>query len=259
MSQRVWDQYLTERDRAHLAMRPPRRRGFGDKPALLLIDLYRWVFGDKPEPILEAIRKWPSSCGEDGWNAIPRIQKLLAKSREAGIPIVHMTGLDRAGVVSRSAQREAELQANRDPEAQDRLRRRFDIIDEVAPLPGETVLRKASPSAFWGTPLVGHLTALHIDTIITCGESTSGCVRASVVDGSTYRYRMIVVEDCVFDRHQATHAMNLFDMNQKYADVLALQEVLDYLDLWRSRQGGGQIKTAADDLASRKIAAARVA
>jgi nicotinamidase-related amidase len=238
MAQRVWDQYLTERDRAHLATRPPRRRGFGEKPALLLIDLYRWVFGDKPEPILEAIKKWPSNCGLEGWNAIPHIQKLLAKAREVGIPIVHMTGLDRAGVASRSAQRESELQANRDPEAQDRLRRRFDIIDEVAPLPGETVLRKASPSAFWGTPLMGHLNALHIDTIITCGESTSGCVRASVVDGSTYRFRMIVAEECVFDRHEATHAMNLFDMNQKYAEVLALQEVLDYLDLWRGRQRG---------------------
>ncbi len=241
MAQRVWEQYLTERDRAHLAMRPSRRRGFGEKPALLLIDLYRWVFGDKPEPILEAMKKWPSSCGLDGWNAVPQIQKLLAKSREVGIPIVHMTGLDGAGVMSRSPQRESALQANRDPEAQDRLRRRFDIIDEVAPLPGETVLRKASPSAFWGTPLVGHLNALHIDTIITCGESTSGCVRASVVDGCTYRFRMVVAEECVFDRHQATHAMNLFDMNQKYAEVLALQEVLDYLDLWRGRQCGGQI------------------
>jgi len=241
MAQRVWDQYLTERDRAHLAMRPPRRRGFGEKPALLLIDLYRWVFGDKPEPILEAMKKWPSSCGLDGWNAVPQIQKLLAKARQVGIPIVHMTGLDGAGVVSRSPQRESDLQANRDPEAQNRLRRRFDIIDEVEPLPGETVLRKASPSAFWGTPLVGHLNALHIDTIITCGESTSGCVRASVVDGCTFRFRMIVAEDCVFDRHQATHAMNLFDINQKYADVLPLQEVLDYLELWRGRQRGGQI------------------
>ena len=65
-----------------------------------------------------------------------------------------------------------------------------------------------------------------------------GCVRASAVDGSTYRFRMIVAEECVFDRHEATHAMNLFDMNQKYAEVLALQEVLDYLDLWRGRQRG---------------------
>jgi nicotinamidase-related amidase len=213
---------------------------------LLLIDLYRWVFGDQPEPILEAIKKWPSSCGLEAWNAVPQIQKLLTKAREVGIPIVHMTGLDGAGVASRSPQRESALNANKDPEARDRLRRRFDIIDEVAPLPGEAVLRKASPSAFWGTPLIGHLNALHVDTIITCGESTSGCVRASVVDGSTYRFRMAVVEDCVFDRHEATHAMNLFDMNQKYADVLPLQEVLDYLDLWRIRQRDGQNKSESD-------------
>ncbi len=135
------------------------------------------------------------------------------------------------------------MKGNKDPEAQDRLRRRFDIIDEVEPLPGEAVLRKASPSAFWGTPLIGHLNALHVDTIITCGESTSGCVRASVVDGCTYRFRMTVVEECVFDRHEAAHAMNLFDMNQKYADVLPLQEVLDYLDRRRSRQAGSETRT----------------
>jgi nicotinamidase-related amidase len=123
------------------------------------------------------------------------------------------------------------------PEASERRQRKWDIIDEVAPLPGETVLRKASPSAFWGTPLAGHLNYHGVDTIITCGESTSGCVRASVVDGCTYRYRMIVVEECVFDRHQAAHAINLFDMNQKYADVVPLAEVLEYLAAWRVEQG----------------------
>jgi maleamate amidohydrolase len=257
MAQRVWDQYLTERDRAHLAMRPPRRHGFGEQPALLLIDLYRWVFGDKPEPILEAMKNWPGSCGLEGWNAIPSIQKLLAKAREVGIPVVHTTGLDGAGVAPRSRRRETELQADKDPGAQERLRRRYEIIDEVEPLAGEAVIHKASPSAFWGTPLIGHLNALHIDTIITCGESTSGCVRASVVDGCTYRFRMVVVEECVFDRHQATHAMNLFDMNQKYADVLSLQEVLDYLDLGRGAQDGGQIE-AESGMPLTKVAAAGV-
>ena len=259
MAERVWERFLTEQDRAHLAIRPAHRRGFGEKPALLLIDLYRWVFGDRPEPILEAIKKWPSHCGMDGWNAIPKIQKLLAKAREAGIPIVHTTGLDGAGVAPRSHRREAELQADKDPEAQDRLRRRYEIIDEVKPLAGEAVVRKASPSAFWGTPLIGHLNFLHVDTIITCGESTSGCVRASVVDGCTYRFRMVVVEDCVFDRHQATHAMNLFDMNQKYADVLPLQEVLEYLDACQVRQGTGQMKAGSDEPSTDKVPAAAIA
>ena len=123
------------------------------------------------------------------------------------------------------------------PEARDRRMRGYEIIDEIKPFPGEAVIRKSSPSVFWGTPLVGHLKALDVDTIITCGESTSGCVRASVVDGSTNRYRMIVVEECVFDRTEASHAINLFDLNQKYADVLPLAEVLHYLDEWQAHKG----------------------
>jgi nicotinamidase-related amidase len=126
------------------------------------------------------------------------------------------------------------------PEARDRWQRRYDIVDEVAPLSGEALLRKSSPSAFWGTPLAGHLNYLGVDTLITCGESTSGCVRASVVDGCTYRYRMIVVEEGVFDRHEAAHAINLFDMHQKYADVVPLAEVLEYLSAWRARQAWQQ-------------------
>jgi hypothetical protein len=65
-------------------------------------------------------------------------------------------------------------------------------------------------------------------------------VRASVVDGTTYRFRMVVVEECVFDRHEAAHAMNLFDMNQKYADVLPLAEVLNYLDSWKAERQPGE-------------------
>ena len=235
MPARVWDSFLTEQDQAHLAMSLHRDIGFGERPALLLIDLYRWVFGDKPEPLLEAVKTWPGSCGLAGWQALPPIQTLLQVAREAGIPIVHTTGLDDAGVASWTARRGASPPVEMSPAAHDRLQRRWDIIDEVAPLPGEAVLRKSSPSAFWGTPLVGHLNYLGVDTLITCGESTSGCVRASVVDGCTYRYRMIVVEEGVFDRHEAAHAINLFDMNQKYADVVSLAEVLEYLTAWRAR------------------------
>jgi nicotinamidase-related amidase len=83
-----------------------------------------------------------------------------------------------------------------DNEELDRVRRKFDIVDEVKPIPGETVLKKTSPSAFWGTPLVGHLNFLGVDTIITCGESTSGCVRAC-----RRRHHksdcMIVAEECL--------------------------------------------------------------
>ncbi len=234
MAERVWDRFLTEQDKAHVAAKGARTVGFGQKPALLLVDLYRWVFGDKPEPILEAIKNWPGSCGLAGWNALPHIQKLLGAAREAGLPVVHMTGLDGSGIES-WAFRQGQKQ-DMSPDALERRWRQYDIVNEVKPISGEAVLRKASPSAFWGTPLIGHLNYLGIDTIITCGESTSGCVRASVVDGCTYRFHMIVVEECVFDRHEVCHAIDLFDMNQKYADVLPLAEVLKYLNTYKAQK-----------------------
>ena len=113
----------------------------------------------------------------------------------------------------------------------ERNRHRFDIVDEVAPLPGEVVLRKAAPSAFFGTLLTAHLQSHRVDGIILVGESTSGCVRASCVDGRAYRFKMTVVEECVFDRHFAAHAINLFDMHEKYADVLGVDEVIAHLQL----------------------------
>ena len=123
-----------------------------------------------------------------------------------------------------------------DPAAADRLRRQYDIIPEVGPLEGEVVLRQTAPSAFFGTPLAAQLNYLGVDTLIVAGESTSGCVRASVVEGTSYRFRMIVVEECVFDRHEAAHAINLFDMNQKYADVIPTAEVLEYLRSWKPEE-----------------------
>lgn len=236
MSERVWEPFLTEQDRDHLAASDHRPIGFGERPALLLIDLYRWVFGDEPQPILEAIKTWPSSCGLAAWNAVPHIQTLLSTARGAGVPVIHMTGLDPDVIEGWGIHRQSQRPSDTSPEARARLKRQYDIIDEVAPIPGESVLRKSSPSAFWGTPLAGHLNYLGVDTIITCGESTSGCVRASVVDGCTYRYRMIVVEECVFDRHESAHAVNLFDMNQKYADVLPLGDVLEYMASWGAQQ-----------------------
>lgn len=81
MAERIWDKYLTGQDKAHVAMGEHKQVGFGQKPALLLIDLYRWVFGDKPQPILEATKEWPASCGLAAWDAIPAIQTVLNAAR----------------------------------------------------------------------------------------------------------------------------------------------------------------------------------
>lgn len=241
MVERVWDRYLSEQDRAHAAMEPAVRKGGGTRPVLLLVDLYRWVFGDEPEPLLESVKRWPGSCGLAGWNALPHIQRLLAAARENDIPVVHVTGLE-----GMPGWRDTNPRGGHpDPDSLDRRRRRYDIVDEVAPIDGEVVLRKTTPSAFNGTPLLNHLRGLDADTLIVSGESTSGCVRATVVDGKSYRYKVFVPEECVFDRHEAPHAINLFDIDQKYADVIPLEKVLAYVAEIGAARGGPQPLAAA--------------
>jgi maleamate amidohydrolase len=232
---RVWDPFLTPQDRAHLAASTDRRVGFGRAPALLFIDLYRSVFGDRPQPLLEAIKDWPGSCGLAAWQALPHLQRLLGLAREVGLPVVHIKGLEDSGMLGWGEAAHGGVGRGGRP----RPRGRYDIVPEVAPVEGEVVLRKTAPSAFNGTPLLAHLNYLGIDTLIVGGESTSGCVRASVVDACSYRFKVIVVEECVFDRHQAAHAVNLFDMHQKYADVLSLADVEAHLRMARGSNGRG--------------------
>src|SRR6266516_5454006 len=126
MPARVWDSFLTEQDRAHLAMSKHRDIGFGERPALLLIDLYRWVYGDEPQPLLEAVKTWPGSCGLPAWEAIPHLQKLLAASRAAGIPVIHTTGV--TDDVMRPWAKGSRSTRNQvvDEAAEERMRRRND-------------------------------------------------------------------------------------------------------------------------------------
>lgn len=233
MAERVWDRFLTEQDKAHLAASPPSGRyGFGRKAAVLSVDNYRKAVGDRPEPLLEAVKTWPSSTGLAGWEALGRIEELFAAARGAGLPVIHVTALgeEESAMPSWGATLGGRHASQaRTPEEQDRHRRRLDIVEQAAPVPGEVVLRKTAPSAFFGTPLAAHLLGAGIDTLIVCGESVSGCVRATVVDGRSYRLHMIVVEECVYDRHEASRAINLFDMDQKYADVLPLAEVTEWI------------------------------
>jgi maleamate amidohydrolase len=223
MAARVWDRFLTEQDKAHATRQPPVERGIGKRPALLLVDIYRNAFGDRRQPLLEAIQSWPSSCGEAGWDALPNISRLLSAARELAVPVIHVTGL-----AELPSWREERLAAGRGADGHKRARQ-FDIMQEVAPIDGEVVLRKAAPSAFWGTPLAGLLQQLQADSLVVAGETTSGCIRATVVDACSFRYKVTVAEDCVFDRAEAAHAMNLFDIAHKYADVVGLGAAIERL------------------------------
>lgn len=225
----VWDPFLTDQDREHLKLwGKTELNGFGSKPALLVIDDYYSVVGHERKPILESIKDWPMSCGLEGWAAIDKTATLLSIARGCGVPVVYARGLD--GFPSpwarpRSGQSRRMDLSNLPPEIRAMGN---EIIAEVAPLPGELVIEKAAASAFQGTPLMFHLTALGVDTVIVVGETTSGCVRATVVDAATYRLRVGIVEECCFDRTQAAHAINLFDMHQKYGDVIDIPQAEEY-------------------------------
>ncbi|MCW2881528.1 MAG: hypothetical protein JWQ95_5628 [Sphaerisporangium sp.] len=233
MVERVWDRFLTEQDKAHLAMSLRKTdNGFGERPAVLSVDNYRKAVGDQPEPLLESIKTWPSSTGLAGWEALAHIEQLLAAARSAEIPVLHVTGMseEESGMAGWSARRGGRnAYRPTTPEQAERYRRRMEIVDQAAPLPGELVLKKTAPSAFFGTPLAAYLLGRGIDTLIVCGEAASGCVRATVVDGCSYRLRMIVVEECIYDRHEATRAINLFDIDQKYGDVISLSQTLNWM------------------------------
>jgi len=217
-----WDDFLTEQDRQHLEVWGKRAHdGFGSRPVLLVVDVFYAALGHERKPLLESIRDWPMSCGLEGWAAVDRMVGLIRSARSHGVPVIYARALP--GFPSDWFRRGD--QGNRRNRAIDHLPPEVralanEIVEEVKPLPGELVIEKVCASTFAGTPLLHHLRALGTDTVIVCGESTSGCVRAAVVDAVTYRYRVGVVGECCFDRTQASHWMNLFDMHQKYADMI---------------------------------------
>ena len=104
-----------------------------------------------------------------------------------------------------------------------------DFVDGLEPLPAETVITKQYASAFFGTPLASSLTAQGVDTVIICGVTTSGCIRASAVDAVQHGFLPVVVREAVGDRDEAPHMANLFDLQAKYADVVPMNDVLTYL------------------------------
>jgi maleamate amidohydrolase len=188
-------------------------RGFGRWPALLVVDMEYNFTGHVPEPILESIARYPNSSGFAAWEAIPHIRRLIDLARERGVPIAYTHGIDRP----------------QNGPNERRPRQGNAVVDELAPREGELVIAKEAPSAFGGTNLVAHLVDWNVDTVLVTGCTTSGCVRASVVDAYAYRYKVVVAEECVFDRAQVPHQVNLFDMAMKYADVLPTASVEAYL------------------------------
>lgn len=190
------------------------RLGFGKRPALINVDFVN-SFNDA---------EWFGGGNID--DAVKRTVGLLEAARRNHLPVVFTRVIyaddgSNAGVFVEKAPRLAELTATH-PMSQ--------VVPELKPIEGELVADKTEASAFFGTGLAAWLTYRGVDTVIVTGATTSGCVRATVVDACAYNFRPIVAEDCVGDRALGPHEANLFDMGRKYADVMPRDEIIAELD-----------------------------
>jgi maleamate amidohydrolase len=189
------------------------RLGFGERPALLLVDLTQAYF-DESCPLYAGVE-----------NALASALRILDAARGAAIPVIYTNVVYRAdgsdgGVFFRKVPVLENFVAGHPMGA---------WAPGIEPAEDETVISKQYPSAFFGTPLESILNGLHVDTVIITGVTTSGCIRATCVDTMSYGFVPIVVADACGDRHENPHEANLFDMNAKYADVVSEAETIDYL------------------------------
>lgn len=190
------------------------RIGFGERPAILVIDMCRGI--------TEAGH--PLSIDMD--DAFGPLNAMLAAARRKGLPIVYTTVAYTPPHLADGGMFVKKIPLLNDLVEGSAL---TEIDPRCAPLPGEIVLTKKFPSGFYGTNLQSLLTGLGIDTTIIVGNSTSGCVRATVIDAVSGGFRVIIPRECVADRAPLSHAVNLFDMDAKYGDVVASADAIGYL------------------------------
>jgi len=191
------------------------RIGFGKRAAILVIDFVRaYTAPGAPlyaAPVVEAVRETVD---------------VLAAARRKGVLVVYTrviyspSGIDGGIFVQKVPVLRTMVEG--EPLAE--------IVPELPPAATDVILNKQYASAFFGTSLAAMLTAQGVDTVIITGCSTSGCVRATAVDGMQYGFRVIVPRECVGDRRVEPHEANLFDINSKYGDVVSRAETLAWLE-----------------------------
>ncbi len=195
------------------------RMGFGDRPAVLVIDMQHDLCDpDAPTTL------WPSIEA-----TFEPIRRLCNAARSRDLPVIYTQGLV-AGDGSTAGLWRFKMRYHAEGRVQIEGSRGAGIVPELAPQPGDRVIRKWRPSAFFRTDLEVFLGSQDIDTLLVCGTSVSGCVRATVTDAFMRDIRCMVVRECVADRTPAVMEANLFDLHQKYADVVTLEETLADLE-----------------------------
>ena len=187
----------------------------GRRTALIVVDVTLGFCGSEGLSLDEAVAEFSTACGPASWIAMPRIARLIELFRARELPIIYslsdLASVPFPGKATKGNRQSTPPRFNELPAA-------------IAPRPQDWVLAKTKASAFFQTPLSAALVRQGVDTLVFCGVSTSGCVRASVVDGFSHGFQTFVVDECCFDRSAFAHAANLFDMNAKYAVVLSLEE-----------------------------------
>jgi maleamate amidohydrolase len=225
-----WDGTISENEqKAYRASGFGRATGLGSRPALLIIDVQYRTVGTKPLPFWDAIKEFPTSCGDVGWAAVRNIEPLLQLFRQRGWPVLYP-------YVSPKESFDKGRLSDKVPAIMNIAQKGYEFVAEIAPGESDILLPKKHPSAFFGTPLASYLINAGADSLVVTGCTTSGCVRGSVVDAFAYNFRVLVPHDAVYDRSATSHAVNLFDMASKYADVMPTQDALKAL---------GAIKAAA--------------
>jgi maleamate amidohydrolase len=190
------------------------RLGFGNRPALLVVDLIK-AYVTEGEPLYA-----PQVA-----DAVRETVAIVEAARHNDVPVIYTrvvyspSGID-GGIFLKKV---PALRAMVEGEPMS------EIVPELTPARDDVVIKKQYASAFFGTPLAPTLTSQGIDTLILVGCSTSGCIRATAVDGMQHGFRVVVPRECVGDRHQGPHEANLFDIDSKYGDVVSRDDVLAYL------------------------------
>jgi nicotinamidase-related amidase len=187
----------------------------GARPAVVVVDLSRGFTEDQ----------WP--CGTDLTDVVAANARLIEAARRIDAPVIFTTiAYDPAEADGRACAWLEKAPGLRVLRAGSEL---VDIDPRLAPQPIDPLIVKKGASAFFGTALAGTLTSLGADTVIITGATTSGCVRASVVDAVQSGFPVLVPRECVGDRASGPHDANLFDIQAKYGDVVDLEDVLGYL------------------------------
>jgi maleamate amidohydrolase len=195
----------------------------GSRPAVLVVD-FSCGFTDPA-----------CTLGSDMTRAVEATRRLLAAARAKAIPVIFTTigyepSLKDGGLWLQKVPSLGDLQIGG---------RWVEIDPRLEPREDETIVLKKGASAFFGTNLPSILVSQHVDSVILCGATTSGCIRATAIDLLQYGYPTLVPRECVADRAQAPHEANPFDINAKYADVVSLDEVLDYVESVQEAIGAG--------------------